>query len=326
MSRFQKPRSCNSKISGMTILSEILLFVFLAASLAHAQPMPLKVDHVPICVAELAPVQQAFAAAGLAADYGGPHAGSGTHMALLGFDDGSYFELLAPQTPGSAEKSPEAKLLAENAGPCMWAVATSDIKSELNRLHQLGIATDGPFPGGRTRPDGQILKWETAGVGPGSPGNVLPFLIQDYTAHNLRVQPSASVHGSGLTGIAMVVVGVKDLTAAIALFRKAYGWNEPATEEHKELEAKLAHFAGTPVVLATPLSDKSWLEARLDKFGDGPVATLVRTADWNGVARSFSLYGETIWFGRKVAWFDPAKLKGLRIGVIDSSDHRGTGY
>jgi hypothetical protein len=303
----------------MTVSSEISLFVLLALPFVSAQTMPLKVDHVPICVAELAPVQRAFAALGLTPDYGGPHAGAGTHMALLGFDDGSYFELLAPQTPGSAEKSPEAKLLAASAGPCMWAVATSDIKSELKRLHELGITTDRPFPGGRIRPDGHVLKWETAGIGPGSRGNVLPFLIQDYTPHNLRVQPSVSVRGSALSGVAIVMIGVKDLTTTIALFRKAYGWNEPVTEEHKELGARLAHFTGTPVVLATPTGGDTWLAQRLEKFGDGPVAALVAARDWNAVAKTFPLTGETIWFGKRVAWFDPGKLQDLRIGVIASA-------
>jgi hypothetical protein len=300
----------------MTIPVEISLFVFLAASFLSAQTATLKIDHVPICVAELAPVQRAFASAGLTPDYGGPHAGAGTHMALLGFDDGSYFELLAPQKPGSADQSSEARLLAGSAGPCMWAVATTDIKAELKRLHGLGIATDGPFPGGRTRPDGQVLKWETAGIGPGSRGDVLPFLIQDYTAHNLRVQASASVRGSALSGVAIVVVGVKDLTSAIALFRKAYGWKEPVTEEHKDLNAKLAYFAGTPVVLATPIGGDGWVAQRLEKFGDGPVAALVGTADWAAAAKTFPLSGETTWFGRTVAWFDPEKLQNLKIGVI----------
>jgi len=301
----------------MTIPSEISLLVFLAVSLVSAQAKTLKIDHVTICVAELDPVQEAFASVGLTPDYGGPHVGAGTHMALLGFDDGSYFELLAPQKPGSAEKSPEAKLLAGSAGPCMWAVSTSDIKAELTRLHDLGIATDGPFPGGRTRPDGQVLKWETAGIGPGSRGDVLPFLIQDYTAHNLRVQQSASVHGSALSGIAIVVVGVKDLTPAIALFRKAYGWKEPGIEEHKDMNVKLAYFAGTPVVLATPTGGDGWLAQRLAKFGDGPVAALIGTTDWKATAKSYPVSGETVWFGKRVAWFDPAKLHDLKIGVIN---------
>jgi hypothetical protein len=302
----------------MTLPIEILLLVCLAVPLASAQTETLKIDHVPICVAELAPVHEAFASAGLTPDYGGPHLADGTHVALLGFDDGSYFELLAPQKPGSAEKSPEAKLLAESAGPCMWAISTSDIKAELKRLHDLGIATDGPFPGGRTRPDGQVLKWETAGIGPGSRGNVLPFLIQDYTSHNLRVQPSASVHGSALSGIAIVAIGVKDLASAITLFRKAYGWKKPVIEAHKDMKAKLAYFVGTPVVLATPKGANGWLAQRLERFGDGPVAALIGTTDLKASLKTYPLSGETVWFGKRVDWFDPVKLHDLKIGIINT--------
>jgi hypothetical protein len=295
----------------------VMILLFTVAFSSPQSTPPVRVDHVPICLAELGPVQQAFADAGLTPDYGGPHATGGTHMALLGFDDGSYFELLAPQKPGSAQGSAEAALLAGSAGPCMWAVSTADIKTELERLRKQGIATDGPYPGGRTRPDGQVIRWETAGIGPGRRGGLLPFLIQDHTAHSLRVQVSASVHGSGLSGIAVVVIGVKDLATSIALFRKAYGWEVPRTEEQKEFGARLAYFSGTPVVLATPLEANSWITHRLEKFGDGPVASLVGAADWSVVTKRFPLTEETKWFGRRVAWFDSAKFNGLKVGVIE---------
>jgi hypothetical protein len=82
------------------------------------------------------------------------------------------------------------------------------------------------------------------------------------------------------------------------------------------LGARLVYFAGTPVVLATPTGGDTWLAQRLGKFGDGPVAALVGARDWNTVAKNFPLTGETIWFGKKVAWFDPEKLQNLRIGII----------
>ena len=153
----------------------------------------------------------------------------------------------------------------------MWAVSTPDIKTELARLRKQGIATDGPHPGGRTRPDGQVIRWETAGIGPGTRGDLLPFLIQDHTAHSLRVQPSASVHGSGLSGIAVVVIGVKDLATSIALFRQAYGWEAPRTEEQKEFGARLAYFSGTPVMLASPRkpipgSLTDWKNSAMDRW------------------------------------------------------------
>src|SRR5262249_30450051 len=65
---------------------------------------------------------RAFAEVGLKTDYGGPPANGVIHMALLGFEDGSYLELIAPQKPGAVEGSDWAKFMAANAGACAWAV------------------------------------------------------------------------------------------------------------------------------------------------------------------------------------------------------------
>jgi hypothetical protein len=141
-------------------------------------------------------------------------------------------------------------------------------------------------------------------------------MIEDKTPRNLRVQPSASVKESGLTGIAAVVLGVKDLDAAIALFHKAYGWEAPSLEENKEFGARLAYFPGTPVVLAAPLSKNSWLAERLERFGESPVAYLLGATDLGVAAQRFSLAPASPWFSRKTAWFDAKKLNGLRLGVV----------
>lgn len=290
-------------------------------SAAVAQPpsskpsMQLRVDHATVCASELEPMRQALASVGLATDYGGPHA-SVTHMALLGFEDGSYLELIAPQKPGEFEGSGWAKLMARDAGACAWAVGAADIKAEAARLKNLGIEIEGPNPGSRKRPDGKVVEWETARIGPGTPGATLPFIIQDHTPRDLRVRPSASVKGSGLTGIEVVVLGVKDMDAAIALFRKAYGWSAPSIEEHKEFGAKMAHFSGTPVMLAAPLDQGSWLTRRLQDFGESPVAYLLGTTDPGAASKRYGLTAQTRWFGRNVGWFDSGKLKTVKLAVI----------
>ena len=84
------------------------------------------------------------------------------------------------------------------------------------------------------------------------------------------------------------------------------------------MNAKLAYFAGTPVVLATPTVGDGWLAQRLNKFGDGPVAALIGTAKWKAAAKTYPLSGETVWFGKSVAWFDQAKLHDLKIGIIST--------
>ena len=76
----------------------------------------LKVDHASVCGSDLEAMRQALAEVGLKTDYGGPHANGVTHMALLGFEDGSYLELIAPQRAGAVEGSDWAKFMTADAG------------------------------------------------------------------------------------------------------------------------------------------------------------------------------------------------------------------
>ncbi len=278
--------------------------------------MKLKVDHATLCGSELEVMGQAFTAVGLATDYGGLHANGVTHMALLGFEDGSYLELIAPLRPGRAEGSPWGNLMLGDAGPAAWAVGTADIQAEVRRLTLLGIENAGPEPGSRRRPDETLLEWQTASAGPGTPGAMLPFMIQDHTPRELRVQTTAGMKGSGLSGIATVVLGVRDLDETTEQYRRAYGWEAPLVENHLEFGAKIAHFPHTPVMLATPIDEGTWLASRLKNFGEIPAAFLLKTADLEHAARKFQLIGEAKWFGGSVAWFDPGKLGGSRLGVM----------
>lgn len=290
----------------------------LGLSMAVVSPPPhIKVDHASVCGSRLETMQENFASAGLATDYGGPHANGGTQMALLGFDDGSYLELIAPQKAGMAVGSSWARMIAGDAGPCAWAIAGSDLKAEVARLKSMAIETEGPNPGSRKRPDGKVIEWATARIGPGAPGAILPFMIEDKTPRQLRARPSASVQGSPLTGITMVVIGVKNLDSASALFQRAFSWTAPRIEQHKEFGATLAYFPGTPVVLAAPLDQKSWLAERLRNFGESPVAYMLGTGDLVGASRRFGLSPGSEWFERKVAWFEGKKLGGIRLGVIE---------
>lgn len=276
----------------------------------------LSVDHASICGPDLQALQQAFSDAGLKPDYGGPHTTGGTHMALLGFDDGSYLELIAPQTAGSADGSPWGKLMAAEAGPCAWAVSTEDVQKEIDRLKASGVAAEGPTKGSRKRTDGLAIEWVIAQVGGGTPGSTLPFVIEDRTPREWRVKTSDSVKDSGLAGIDLVVVAVNDLKSSADRFSKAYGWSEPLIETHSEFGAKMAYFPGEPVLLAAPVDGKSWLNERLQKFGETPVAFLLATQDFNAATKKYRLSGSKMWFAQRVGWFDANKLKGVKLGVI----------
>jgi hypothetical protein len=293
----------------------VIFLATFAFSQAPSGSVFLNIDHVSVCGANLETMQQAFASAGLTTDYGGPHATGGTHMSLLGFPDGSYMELIAPQPGVQGDGNGWGKLMADTAGPCAWAVEPKDISEEVTRLKSVGMAVEGPTLGKRKKPDGMEIEWDTAKVGTGTPGSTLPFLIQDRTPREWRVTVSKSVDGSGLSGVEVAVVAVNDLTSAIALFRKAYGWSAPLTEDHGDFVAKLAYFPGEPVILAAP-SGRSWVADRLQKDGEGPVAYLLATQDLNAVMKKFRLSGTKTWFGQRVTWFDSKKLNGVRLGVI----------
>jgi hypothetical protein len=185
---------------------------------------------------------------------------------------------------------------------------------EVDRLKKAGIPVTDPERGSRKRPDGMSIEWMTAGVGSGTRGSTLPFIIEDQTPRAWRVQTSASVQGAPVYGIENVVLGVNNLDAGIALFRKAYGWAAPLVETQKEF-GKLAYFPGEPVILASPTGG-GWLSERLGKYGESPVGYLLGTRDFAGASKKYKLSGGKTWFGQKVAWFDERKLKGVRLGAI----------
>jgi hypothetical protein len=279
--------------------------------------MPLQIDHVTIAGMELDPMRRAFAEVGLATEYGGAHSGGVTHMALLGFDDGSYIELIAAADPGRANLSGTrwAAQIAGNAGPAAWAARVEDIAAESARILSLGVPVAGPIEMSRQRPDGALVEWELAFLGDQPAGAVLPFLIQDHTPRDRRVVPSPSVAGSELRGVARVVLGVHRIEPAAALFQRVYGWPDPVVHQDG-FDAQLAHFAGTPVILAAPAGNESWLAERLERFGEMPCAFLLGSVDIGVSAQRPRLERAGEWFGQRVAWFDRARLHGIRLGVI----------
>jgi len=100
---------------------------------------------------------------------------------------------------------------------------------------------------------------------------------------------------------------VKDLDAAIALYRRAYGLGAPQQQTDPAFGAKLVWFPDTPVILAAPDNAQSWLATRLQKFGEVPCAFILGAGKNPPAAK-------TNWFGKAVTWLAPDTL-GWRLGV-----------
>lgn len=272
----------------------------------------LELDHVSVCGSNLDTLRQDFTAVGLTPDVGGPHGNGITQMAMIGFDDGTYIELIAPIKVGVSAGSEWSKFMNDEAVTCAWAVGTNVLLQEVDRLKKAGIPVTAPEPGSRKRPDGMSIEWKKANVGAGTPGSMLPFIIEDQTPRAWRVQVSPSVQGSPVSGVENVVIAVSNLDASIALFRKAYGWSAPLIESQKEF-GKLAYFPGEPVILA---AGGGWLGEHISKYGESPVAYLLNANDVAAAAKKYKLAIGKPWFSQKVAWFDERKLHGVRLGVI----------
>jgi len=277
--------------------------------------MSLRIDHVTIAGSHLASLEQAFVDVGLKPVYGGPHSNGITHMDLLSFADGSYIEMISTLEAG--QTSPLWHVhIAGDGGPCAWAVAADDVAAEAARLAALGVRVAGPTYLNRRRPDGVLVEWDLAFLGDREPGATLPFLIKDRTPRAWRVPPSTQVAEAGLKGVTMAVLGVERLDRSVDLFRRVYGWPAPQIDEDADLSARLAHFPGTPVALAAALTESGWLAERLVQFGESPCAFLLGAADMGTAARRFPLAASGSWFSRRVMWFDPARLNGIRLGLV----------
>jgi hypothetical protein len=283
-------------------------------TMAMLNAAELTIDHVTVAGADLEQMQARLAALGIPSDYGGPHSNHATQMAQTSFPDGSYLELIALQSspdPKAVEAHYWSPQIRGNAGPTAWAVRAKDVSAEAARLRAAGIAVSAPVRSGRERPDSTRLDWEAATVGPGPNGIFFPFLIHDTTPRDARAFPKGQPATRDFSGVKLVVIAVRDLKASIARYRQAYGLPAPQelSQDDAVFGARLAAFAGTPVVLAAPLNAQSWVAQRIAKFGEGPCAFVLG-------ARSVAAYkaaSKTQWFGATISWFDAAQL-GWHLG------------
>jgi len=275
----------------------------------------LTIDHVTVAGKNLEMMRAALKAQGIPTELGGPHNNHATEMALASFPDGSYLELIAiqPQADAAAvDAHPWSKALKNNAGPCGFAVRATDIGKEVARFKAAGFTLSEPERAGRTRPDGTKVEWETADIRYGPRGSFYPFLIRDITPRENRAFPSGKPTTEKYRGVSKVIIGVLDLEAAIARYRRAYDLGEPRRQQDPEWNATLAYFEGTPIILAKGLSVDSWLARRVSEFGEAPCGFVLLAKG------SVSAENVSRWFGGYISWFNSTRL-GWRLGVEPST-------
>jgi hypothetical protein len=161
-------------------------------------------------------------------------------------------------------------------------------------------------------PDGVALEWESASVGPEPQGTFFPFFIHDLTPRERRAFPLGKPSAPGYSGVVLVVIGVGDLAGAIERYRKTFHLPAPELQDDPNFQMHLAAFAGTPVVLASPVHAKTPLGTRIKKFGDAPYAFVLGQADHTVMGFVGS---PSKWFGNRIFWFSSPGSDHPWIGV-----------
>ena len=274
-----------------------------------------QIDRVVFAWAHLEALAGAFASVGLTTDYGGIHTNGATHMATLGFGDGSYLELISVRQPG--QQAPVWQHhIATNGGICAWSVSVGDVHRVGDRLRALGMPVDGPRSSSRRRPDGEKIESEIAFVGAEGMGSLHPFMITDRTPRENRVRLSDSVDGSGLSGLQSVVLAAPDVEAAAIELQRVYGAGEPVDIDAGAFPGRTVQLHGEPVAITSPATDNDWVAKRLKTYGPTACACLVRSTNIAASRTRLPLSRPTRFGDRDMAWIDSETLRPLRIGIV----------
>ncbi|MGH7374054.1 MAG: VOC family protein, partial [Candidatus Rokuibacteriota bacterium] len=265
-----------------------------------------RIDHVMICVPDLAAGIETYTRLGFHVYPGGSHTGRATHNAIA-FHDEDYLELLSlradrPATlaPGSADAQ-VAEFLARGGGLRFVVVQSDDLAADVAAMRRRGVEVSEPLEGGRLTPAGQELRWRAAQLGPRNP---LPLLfLQHLTPLAERRAQAARLgsHPNGVTRVERAYVAVRDVATEARIYAGVLGMPVPKIQRGSVIKADMAVFDLGPTGLgvAQPADPGPAAEA-LARRGPGPFQVLHRTRSLGAATRFMSDHGL------------PAPLRGTR--------------
>jgi catechol 2,3-dioxygenase-like lactoylglutathione lyase family enzyme len=233
------------------------------------------IDHVVIWVNDLDAASVDYVNLGFTVVPGGEHTGGVTRNALVCFMDGSYLELIAAN--GELPESHFFYRQHGQEGLVTFALLPDDIEKDIARARKRGLELEGPTPGGRTRPDGKEVKWQTAKP----PTHDLPFLCGDVTPRELRVPTGAArLHTNGIKGIGGILLAVEDIEASKKRYRALLGREPMVGPPDPDGPAVAFSLGDATIVVIQPTQGgmRDYLVAR----GEGPYGLIMRSGASSG--------------------------------------------
>lgn len=254
-----------------------------------------RIDHVMICVPELARGIEVYTRIGFHVYPGGPHTGRATHNAIA-FNAEDYLELLSLRDRSAVGRAAEDAALAEylgrGGGFRAVALQSDDLAADVAAMRRRGVDVSPVGEGGRRTPAGQDLRWLAASLGPGNPLPV--FFIQHLTpleerkAQAVRMGP----HPNGVLRADRVYITVRDVAAEAQVYARVLDLPVPRIQRGAVIKADMAVFdlGPTGLTVAQPAEPGPAAEA-LARTGPGPFQVLYRTRSMDAAARVMTSHG-----------------------------------
>jgi catechol 2,3-dioxygenase-like lactoylglutathione lyase family enzyme len=203
------------------------------------------IDHVVVLVRDLSQAIAGYKALGFSVTPGGEHGGGATHNALIGFEDGCYFELIAFKDPSKEQEHRWWPRLAAGEGLVDYALIADSVQAVADDARARGLELGAPTDGSRKRPDGQQIAWRAITSGKAVGTTALPFAIEDVTPREMRVPGGqAAGHRLGVSGIIELVIAVRDIEASTRQLRALLG-REPESTKAADGNAEAVFNAGS---------------------------------------------------------------------------------
>lgn len=259
-----------------------------------------RIDHVMICVPDLALGIEQYGKLGFNIYPGGEHTGKGTHNAIA-FNEEDYVELLAIRdqaeyqaSAGSAGNAGGtlAEFIAAGGGIRYVMVQSDDLAADVAAMRNRGVDVSDATEGGRRTPAGQALQWKVAVLGP---GNALPIVFIEHLtplAARRKQVAIAGNHPNGVYTLERAYIVTADAEAAAATYARVLGVPQPALQRGTVIMSDMAVFqlGATGLTVAQPYAPGPAADA-LARRGPGPFQALYRTSGMGAAARWIEAHG-----------------------------------
>jgi hypothetical protein len=184
------------------------------------------IDHLVIAVADPDDaVSTLESGLGLTPGGGGRHEALGTFNRLVWLGD-TYLELIGIFDPKLAAASwigaPADRALAAGGGLATWAVASDDLRADVDALRERGSDLSAPVHGERIRPDGQVVRWRLAAA-PKLDLELPPFLIEHDASSAEWTRADRAARQDGPARLTTLEIAVSDVSATIGQYLRTTG-------------------------------------------------------------------------------------------------------